>query len=305
MIKLEQLTPADYERLKPFFVDQPYELCEYCLENILAWSTEEYQPHGAIHDDTLILAGEYENFPDERHLIMPIARDRSFSPEYLRNLALETGHSKYWFVPECYISNTGRDEVEKFFTVQKQQGSSDYIYFVEDLALLAGNKYSKKRNLINQFVKEFVSQNRVTVEKVTSENLEQCVEFIEEWCVLRNCENRSDVWMACEKEAAINAIRNISTFDSNALMLKIDGKVSAFSFISRLTSDMAVLQFEKAFDNIKGLYQYFDAQCCKTLLNKYTFVNKENDMDIPGLIKSKKSYYPVRYVHSYELGVRV
>lgn len=304
MIKLEQLTPADYQRLAPFFKDQPYELCEYCLQNILAWSTEEYQPHGAVHDDILILSGEYENFPDERHLIMPIAKEKTFSPRFLYELALETGHHRYWFVPECYINNNDRKELERFFTIQKQQGSSDYIYLVEDLALLAGNKYSKKRNLINQFNKRYVETGRTILENVNRTNQRECLAFIEEWCAIRDCDNRNDIWMACEKEAAINAINNICRFDSNALTLKIDGKISAFSFISRLTAEMAVLQFEKAFDHIKGLYQYFDAQCCETLLNRYIYVNKENDMGIPGLKKSKKSYHPIRYVHSYELAVK-
>ena len=64
---------------------------------------------------------------------------------------------------------------------------------------------------------------------------------------------------------------------------------------------MATLQYEKAFSSIKGLYQYFDNACAKTLFNGYTYINKESDMGIPGLAKAKKSYLPDRMVHASRL----
>ena len=52
---------------------------------------------------------------------------------------------------------------------------------------------------------------------------------------------------------------------------------------------------------IKGLYQYFDQLCTDRLLNGYRYINKESDMDVPGLAKAKKSYHPVMKIKSYKL----
>jgi hypothetical protein len=88
------------------------------------------------------------------------------------------------------------------------------------------------------------------------------------------------------------------------LMLRLDGQVVAFGMASILTQDMGVIHFEKALSSIKGLYQYFDKTCVKHLLKDYKYTNKENDMGIPGLKKSKKSYHPVMIEDSYELKLR-
>mgnify|MGYP000405684838 CR=1 FL=1 len=58
---------------------------------------------------------------------------------------------------------------------------------------------------------------------------------------------------------------------------------------------------EKADAEIKGLYQYFDQQCARRLFNGYTYINKESDLGIAGLAKSKRSYYPVEKVKAYRL----
>jgi hypothetical protein len=64
---------------------------------------------------------------------------------------------------------------------------------------------------------------------------------------------------------------------------------------------MATLQYEKAYDKIKGLYQYFDNQCAKRLFNGYTYINKESDMGVEGLAKAKKSYHPIHIIESFRL----
>jgi hypothetical protein len=300
-MKFELLTPGHFQRLKPYFAYQQSELCDYSLATILAWSTDEYRPHGAFDGNSLIIAAEYKSFPDHRHLILPIAPPDRFTPLRLQELAIKTGYDKYWLVPESYIQLHGKKEMQQYFTISQQQGSTDYIYRTWDLIQLKGNKYAKKRNLINQFETEYIAKQRTVITPITAENSFRCVDFIEEWCASRNCDGKGDLWFACEKEAAINAIHNIELFDSKGIILLIDGKISALAIASPLTRNMGVLQFEKAFENIKGLYQYFDNQCCRLLLHDFTYVNKESDMNIPGLIQSKKSYHPLRYVKAYEL----
>lgn len=300
-MKFSQLTPSDFDRYRPYFVDQRYELCSYSLPSIIAWSNEEYKPFGAEFSDAFVVAAEFETTRQHRHLLLPISPRRQFSPDELADLAREAGHHQFWFVPEAYIEEFGSDAVGRHFDIAGHAAYDDYIYRVEDLAELKGSRYSKKRNLIKQFRRNYENGGRVAIDPIDADNSAECLAFLEEWCRERDCDADDQVDLACEKQAAINTLKNIDIFDVRGILLRIDGKVRAFGISAPLTRDMATLQYEKALGSVKGLYQYFDNACARMLFDGYTYLNKESDMGIPGLAKAKRSYHPVRMVTSVKL----
>ena len=300
-MELKPLTPQDYPDYKKYFKKQPYHLCAYSLSSIIAWQNSDYQAMAGIWKDTLIITAEFRNNKSKRHLILPIAPPDVFPPEKLARIAEDLDFGEYWFVPQSYLDIHGRDIVDAYFDVEHQQGYDDYIYLTSDLADLKGNKYSKKRNLIKQFNRTYIEANRVELDTITPKNLEECLEFLEKWCEERDCDANPEDDLACEKIAAINTLINMELYEVNTLMLRIDGVVSAFGVSAYLTSQMATLQYEKAYDKIKGLYQYFDNQCAKRLFNGYAYINKESDMGSEGLAKTKKSYHPIHMVESFRL----
>lgn len=300
-MKFKQLTPPDHATYLPYFDNQRYPLCAYSLASIIAWTNSEYTPFGAEFEDAFIVAAEFEVEKKNRHLLLPISPQRDFTPEELVTVAKLAGHTEYWFVPEDYMAHFGNGSVERFFTVKHQGAFDDYVYRVDDLAELKGNRYSKKRNLIKQFQREYVDAGKVVVEPVALDNTEACLIFLEEWCQERDCDADDQFDLGCEKQAAINALNHFDLFNLKGILLRIDGKVSAVGVSAPLTPNMATLQYEKAFGNIKGLYQYFDNACARMLFNGYTYLNKESDMGIPGLTKAKKSYFPSRMVRSIRL----
>lgn len=302
---MKPITPSDYPNLKHFFKQQRYELCVYSLPSILVWTSKIYQPCGVITDhETLIVGIEYNAVhADKRHLLLPISPAREFSPEELRNFAVSLGFEDFYFVPADYMEKFGQQQVEAFFEIKEQPDLYDYIYLREDLAELKGSRYSKKRNLISQFKREY--PDNVTFEKLTASTVSECADFLEKWCEERNCdENTEGEGLSCEKQAVMNAFENIEVLEMNGILLRIDGVVSAFGIASRLTENMGALHFQKAFAHIKGLYQFFDNLCAKHMFQGYQYINKESDMGIPGLARSKMSYFPVTILKSYKLTVR-
>lgn len=297
------LTVKDYTTLKPFFNDQKYDLCSYSLPTLIVWSNNTFQPFWTVYRGSLIVCAEYSTESEERHIILPISPGKEFSPDELRDLAATLGFTCFWLVPDSYIARHGEEEIRRYFTIKEQNEYEDYIYLTRELSELSGNRYSKKRNLIHQFQKKYCETDRAHLESISSENIADCLDFLDEWCRIRRCEQADNNGLACEKQAAANMLQNIDKFDSEGLLLRIDGTVNAFGVSSFLTQEMGVLQFEKAFEKIKGLYQYFDNECIKRLFGKFKYVNKESDMNIPGLAHSKKSYYPIRKVKAYKLTV--
>lgn len=303
-MNFKKLTPKDYSEFKRFFVNQKYMHSAYSLSSIIVWSTEFFQPYGAVDGDTLIVGAEFTKHKDRRHLILPVSVNGEYSPEKLYQLAKDTGYEQYFFVTEEYINKFEKYQITSLFEITEQTAFKDYVYLTRDLAGLEGNKYSKKRNLINQFQRDFVARKRVKTEKITKAASNECIEFLEKWCEERDCGQETQEELYCEKQAAINTLENIELLGINGLLLRIDGQVNAFGMASRLTSETGVFQFEKAFSKIKGLYQYFDNLCARKLFKGYTYINKESDMDLPGLEKAKKSYYPSKMVKSFRLVVR-
>lgn len=300
-MNFKKLSPKDYAEFERFFVNQKYMHSAYSLSSIIVWSTEFFQPYAAVDGETFIVAAEFTKHRERRHLILPICANGEYDPEKLYQLAKTTGYEQYFFVTEEYINRYGKNQLSSLFEIQEQTAFEDYVYLTRDLAGLEGNKYSKKRNLINQFKREYVNRKRVRTETITPSAIAECIEFLEKWCEERDCGQETQEELYCEKKAAINTLENIDLLGINGLLLRIDGKVSAFGMASRLTPNMGVFHFEKAFSKIKGLYQYFDNLCAKKLFKGYTYINKESDMDLPGLAKAKKSYYPSMMVKSYRL----
>ena len=305
-MKFRPLTPSDYVLLKPFFARQRYPLCPYSLSSIIAWTNEVYSPRGAVHGDSLIIYANFAGRHRERsHLILPVSPDRDHIPEELAEISRQTGYDTYWFVPEDYLSRHAENDLESFFNIERHEEYDDYVYRTEDLATLAGGKYSKKRNLIKQFERHYSEKSKnLTVKTLSQKDVPECLEFLERWCEERECEVDRDEDLACEWNATRNALENIDTMGFRSIVLSIDGTVQAFAIASQLTEAMSALHFQKASTQFSGLYQFFDRECARRLFPKLEYINKESDMGVPGLIQSKHSYHPVMMIKSYKLRLR-
>jgi uncharacterized protein len=303
-MKFKAVSVSDYEILKSFFSNHPYHLSIYSPASIIAWSYRTFKAYYAVEDGTLFIAGQSEEQPDSRHLILPLSPERVFTPSGLRDTAIKLGFDRYWYAPGDYLETLNRPELEAYFVLSEQQEFADYVYLTEDLIHLRGNKFSKKRNLIHQFSREYLRKDRVKVEEILPENVEECLQFLEIWCEQHNCDEEQESNLLCEKNAVTTTLKNMFPLESKGILVRVDGKVSAFGIGSPLNSTTAVLNFEKADSGIKGLYQFLDNECAKRLFSEFLYINKESDMNIPNLAESKQSYSPILRIKSYTLSLR-
>lgn len=179
------------------------------------------------------------------------------------------------------------------YEYDNSRDESDYVYEVKGLATLAGTKYHKKKNHVNKFKKTF----EFTYEEVCSENIEECRTMKDLWKETRT----SDDMASLEKEVAIldKALDHYTEFGFTGGLIRIDGEVKAFTFGEAVGEDTFVSHFEKAFDDIPGLYQAINQQFAEHSLSDFTYVNREEDMGIEGLRKAKTSYQPVMMIDKY------
>lgn len=173
------------------------------------------------------------------------------------------------------------------FKLQKDTAVFDYVYLLSNLAELQGNMYHNKRNHISYFE----GHNDWSFEPVSAENIRECAGLEEQW---RSAEELDDT-IAQEASAIERTIEHYFDLGMDGGLLRSAGKAIAFTIGDKLSSDTFLIHFEKAFKDIRGAYSMINREFARYIREKYPemiYVNREEDMDIPGLRKSKLSYYP-------------
>lgn len=298
-----RLKPEDYPVLKKYFEKHRYPLCEYSLASIIVWNRCLYEVSWKLDGDLLLIAETDLEPPAARRLLMPLPRPfRDIPPAELAEIARRSRHTRYYYVPQDYYERH-KAALEELFTAEEQPGYKDYLYHTRDMAQLAGHKYSKKRNLIAQFNKQTAALQAVKVEPLTRRNNGACLSLLNRWS--RDPEAGAHLDMLnCERKAIINGLKHFDLLELKGVLVKVGAEICGFAFGSRLSDGVFVLNFEKALDNVKGLYQFLDRELADRLPPHYSFINKESDLCKPGLAKTKESYYPAFTIKSYMLTLK-
>ena len=172
------------------------------------------------------------------------------------------------------------------FTLNQDRDNFDYIYRQEDLAELKGRKYSKKRS----HVKQCLNKYDCSFEYINGQNIDECRELMTRWCNSRECD--LDPGLCGESRAITTAIDLFSDFKLMGGAVRVDGLIQAFAIGERLNRSTAVWHFEKALPGIEGLSQLINQWFARECLAEFTYVNREQDLGIPGLRQAKESYHP-------------
>jgi len=162
----------------------------------------------------------------------------------------------------------------------------EYIYLSERLATLKGRLLQSKRNNINYLSKNFEWK----YEKIDDAHIEDCKTLEQEWNNAQGMAPGSD--LESENRVVMRCFEHYKMLDIAGGIIRLNGKVSAFSFGCRLNSDTHLMLFEKAHPNIRGLYSVMDQQFVFHNAMQYTYINKEEDCGDPGLRNAKMQYHP-------------
>lgn len=193
-------------------------------------------------------------------------------------------------VTEPYISYF--DFADCPYKVELDDANSDYIYRTADLMYLKGRKYSKKRNLIKQFLNAYNPEFKL----LTPDLLKECLELQKKWCLKKECSDNEVLYY--ENIAVTEALENFVILNLKGGVVIVDKKIVGFALGEELIPDMGVVHFEKADTNYKGVYQYLTQQFA-TYFDNYPYIDREQDMGDDNLRQAKQSYFPSHKEKSY------
>ena len=197
--------------------------------------------------------------------------------------------------------------------VEENRGDSDYIYFAEGLATLAGNQYKKKRNHISRFNRSYLDYE---IRALTSENFADALTVEKSWLKVESlgesgdsdcectCECREAAWAERSEDeksrhaeycAIVEALENFDALGMKGAVLYVEGKPVGMTMASEIAPGAWDIHFEKVIDEyaVNGGYAIINKLFAERLVAAGAkFINREEDINIEGLRKAKLSYYP-------------
>lgn len=222
-------------------------------------------------------------------------------------IAARFGRSAEFFVvPEKLVEIWRKqmgDAVQVSLDVEAEEDRStwEYLYRVSDLAGLAGKKYIKKRNRVNQFSKQYP----YVYLPLTDDLIPRVIEFQREWCESYKIFSGFDS-IKKESDGIIKGI--LANWDRLPQMvggaLEVMGQMIAYTIAER-ADDTLMIHFEKASLEYNAAYQVINHEFLVHEGDAYKFVNREEDMGDPGLRDAKMSYHPCGFVKKYHVKIEL
>ena len=251
--------------------------------SIISW--EEYaEYHYVVQENCLILLSKTDK---DVQLRIPIGSFRIELLDQVMALARKE-HSSI-----SYIKSTEKDLLLHQYpslTFIEDRDLYDYVYRASDLATLPGTAYAKIRNRLHKFTKE----TPPTVEDISDENMDDVHEFLKRWCLWKDC--ASDEILENERKAIVFSMAHFFELGLSGIALRIDGTIEAVSVFEQMNADTAVIHFEKGSPDYDGVYKAVNMEAASRLQTKVSFIDREEDLGIPGLRKAKLSYHPHHFI---------
>lgn len=266
--------------------------CEYSFANLYLWGRQEaaFFPEGIAFFSHFYGKSVYP-YPigtgDRRAVLEAVledAKSRGIPCRITSMTQAETEELESWF-PGRFLFRPDRD-------------GFDYVYAIDDLADLKGRKFQKKRNHVHKFQASHPDCLSVPLEK---ENLPQAQEMVAQWFRQRLAEDPHGDYLL-EQIALSRAFRHFEALGMEGLMLVENGQVLAVTLASRLSENTMDVHFEKAREDVDGAYAAVNCEFARYLRLKHpelAFLNREDDLGLPGLRQAKLSYQPHHMEEKY------
>jgi hypothetical protein len=290
MIQFKKLDPACKAAYDAYLLSCGKRGCEYNFSNLYLWGRQR----AAFLGDNLVFFSQFNQrsvylFPvchgDIKEVIDAIIHDARTRDIPCRLTSLTHGDCD--LLEQLYPGQ---------FRFHHDRNSFDYIYNIEDLATLKGKKFQKKRNHLNKF--KLLHPN-YRLEPITDENTPAVRELLDRWYASRlEADPSADFYM--EQIAISKALLHREELDMEGLVLMEGNEILAMAMGSMLAANTFDVQFEKAID--ETAYIAMCSGFATHLMAKYPhlqYLNREDDLGIEGLRKSKLAYNPVMLIEKH------
>jgi hypothetical protein len=196
----------------------------------------------------------------------------------------------YWKnIPASVLAQSGSLIEEAGFAPEEDRDNFDYLYYRNDLALLSGKKFHKKRNLVNAFM---LSYPEHTMKPLTQDEVGAAQAVLEIWRIDKQDEG--------DYVAASEALDLFDALNMEGAIFYVKGRPVGWCMGEPVAGGaMFAVHFEKGVDSFHGIYQFINQQYAESLAETYTYINREQDLGDAGMRQAKETYRPCGFVKKW------
>ena len=285
IIDFHALSQADKPLVDRYFHSRYYENAHFTFTNLFMWR-EPFQLQLAEEDGVLYMRCEAGG---KVWFLQPFGPEEKFAESVQRvvDWCRENGHAVQFMGLEKAFATRLSELSDYSFVVEGNRDEEDYVYLAEQLATLSGRKYHQKRNFLHRF-----AEYGAVYTPLTERDFDDCITLAAQ---TYNDRLEGDLSGIAEQFAIDTFFRHFDALGLHGGVLRIDGRVIAFTIGEPLNSDTFCVHIEKADASIPGAFAAINQSFSAHIRDLgYTFINREEDMGLEGLRKAKESYHPCK-----------
>ena len=289
----QPVTLADKSLIQSFTLKSHFKSCYLTFSNLHCWSNF-YGTEFTVEDGRLFFRYRYNN---EYVYFIPTCNENNDEPLYkLLQEAINTQKPFSLLCLDAAVCEAFNSIAPNCFTWTVNRDMSEYLYLRNDLENLTGKKFQSKRNHINHFLRNFPDYEYLAL---TPDIISECMALEHQW--RKNAEEHEPLKKVAESiEAEYNALKcafnHFAELDLTGAAIRINGKIVAFTFGAPINDEVFDICVEKADATTIGSYAMINQQFAHRLPQSFTYINREEDLGIPGLRTAKLSYNPVALI---------
>ena len=283
----KSISIEDKDIISSYTLNSNYQNCDFAFANMCSWQFL-YKSEYAVSDGFLFIRFYID---DKKRLayMLPIGNgDLKYAIGILEKDAEVMGHP----LLILGITQESKEKIDFMFpgkfTYLQERNYFDYIYLHKDLVTLKGKKFQSKRNHINKFKKNY----SYSFLPITPDIIPQCIEVENIWCKANLNENDKEA-LEQENRSMLFSMQNFEKLGLTGGTIIVDGKIKAFTYGSPINNNTFGIHVEKADISYEGIFSLINQEFAIRIPEQYTFINREEDLGLPGLRQSKLSYNPV------------
>lgn len=238
----------------------------------------------------------YEGYGSRHGYTFPLGHGKTDKAlEAIRQDALENNRKLEF----CFVTEEQKEVLDAVYgnilEYKKDDGDSDYIYGQQELAELSGRAYHKKKNHLSKFKRTY---NNIRYSEIGAGNIEDAVIIEDNW--YKEHTKDGDASINMEYSAIKEALLHFDDLALTGGILYVNDVPAAMTIASYINDDTVDIHFEKCIGEyaVAGGYAAINQMHAEALKN-VMYINREEDINIPGLRKAKESYHPKIMLKKY------
>ena len=283
MFEFKKLELSDIHLIKPYFSYSKSMACDNSVGGAFIWR-EMFNTRYAIYDDIFVCEVD---FLDRGHCFtFPLADTKEKTLEGLALLEEYARNNNYPLV-FCQVPDIYIDILEEKYSIQKYEMTdwADFIYNAEDIIELKGRKYSKIRNHIHHFSKEFPNYR---YEEINQENIKLVKLFFDKY--VKNT-SKDSVTFFEDIEKTREVLDKFDIYGMVGGCIIVNDNVVAFD-IGEVINNVLFVHVEKADVDYNGAFQMIVWEYARHNAKSGMIINREDSAGDEGLDTAKRRWFP-------------